>query len=302
MQGIEIFKQTEIKLNRKASNRIGVLFREYLKNPTQQIKSDVIEIYRPQIERRAAAAAFVTKGKISAVDYAQDLYLKLLEMLIDKDPQSKHLSRNISQTINNTKPTVNTLVSRGNKAIEKLTQKEVYDKASYKIDEKTDLQKAEEILDYAKKLLPTNEAKVLSKKLEGKQLDDIAQEMDLTRERVRQIHEKAMRRLNTPEMKDKYCHLFYEDNPPTDYHEPLTNVPDDMICIMLNNVIKDNGYAIGRVFNPELEGSDSYLLSKYPSFTVRIKLPKAYNYEEFKVRAMQISVKIFGKNILEFID
>ena len=111
MKVVELFKQTEVKLNRKAANRIGELFREYSKMPTQQIKMDVVEIFAPQIERRAAAAAMISKGKISAIDYAQDLYLKLLELLIDRDPQSKNLAANVSQAINNTKPTVNTLVS-----------------------------------------------------------------------------------------------------------------------------------------------------------------------------------------------
>jgi DNA-binding CsgD family transcriptional regulator len=303
MNGVEFFRQTEIKLNRKASNRATELLRQYANLPTEKIKTDIIEIYKPQIELRAAAAAVASRGKISAIDFAQDLYLKLLELMIDKsDAKGKHLALTVSLALNRVNPSKDTLITLGGKPLEKLTPQEEFLNASYITENKTMLQKAKEIIELVKDTLKPREYEVLSKKLDGKQYYQICEEMDLTHERVRQLYENAVRKLNFPERKNKFSHIFYEDAVPDNYREPLSKISDDMLGIILNNLIENNGYTVGRIFNPNIKGSMLNFIKKSPNFTMKIKLPKVYNNEDFKIRATQLSMKNFGRNLFEFAD
>ncbi|MCQ2738699.1 MAG: hypothetical protein MJ237_00570 [bacterium] len=287
-----------VKLSAKAVERFGQLFRQYTKAPTQELKAKMISLFASQIERQAATAAAKSGGKISSTDYAQDLYLKFLEKLETIKPEGEYPVKALSKTMNETKPTADTLITFGRKTVGELTPLEELRLASYRIDEQTFFQKAKEIVYSSKDLLSYKESKVLSEFFKGKSFKEIGCENNMTDKEVKNIYENAIRRLSTPPNKIKASRIFYDDLPLNEI-----SLDESMVRDVLNERIRNwYNYEKGiTAFNINGKASSSTrFLELVKNGNMHIKLPKEYNTPEFKKMAEELEVKYYGKKFLIF--
>lgn len=181
----------EINLSRRTANHVGRLFREYRNTLNQRLKTEIVDIYTPLIERKAAAAAAASQGRISALDFMQDMYVKLLEM-IDSHSSVAPFSSAVKIALNKAKPKVNTLIQREKASIEEFTEKEEYKFLTYDPDKLTLSQKAKLIADWYGKNKHTKDGErkkeILSLILDGESYADIGEKFDISKERVGQIY------------------------------------------------------------------------------------------------------------------
>jgi len=307
MSSIGIFEQAIVKLSPKDVELFGEIFRQYQKAPNQKLKTAIVNIFAPQIERRAVAMSVAAKGKISATDYAQDLYLKFLENLDAIADENKYAAASLSRTLNETKPTLDTLVSVTGKT-KNLTALEEFRSMSYKIDENPISQDVGEFLNTMKKQLTYREGDILELKLQGKTFDEIGDTLDLTRDRVRQIYEKALKRIRkNPENKKMYEEIFHEDKSISFSKPYLLNsrIFDNIIIPenykeALNAAIHPDSVFKGAFSNPSKIDEIKNLLAKNPGFKIHIKLSEETTTLEYITNFKAISRQIYGKNIIEF--
>lgn len=284
------------KLSPEAIEKFGQLFRKFKEAPTQQLKKEMISIFAPQIERKAAKIAAESGGRISAVDYAQDLYLEFLEMLKRSGEEEKRVFKKFSTMLSTTKPSKNARTTFEFNYIEELSPREELNHLSVRPGEQTLLQKAEEIVASAK--LTKTEREVVSKFLEGKSFTKIGDEIDLQTERVRQIYYKALKRLNHPDRKIKASRILYDDLP-LNGSEP----PTEYVKVILNDIIGQccGGRRDITAFSLNKIKPSKKFLDIYVDTCIHIKLPERYNSPEFKNLAKKISFEYYGRNIFEFI-
>lgn len=307
MSSIGIFEQAIVKLSPKDVELFGEIFRQYQKAPNQKLKTAIVNIFAPQIERRAAAMSVAAKGKISATDYAQDLYLKFLENLDVLANENRYAASALSRTLNETKPTLDTLVSVTGKT-KNLTALEEFRSMSYKIDENLIKQETDEWLNTMKKRLSRKESLILEHKLQGKTFDEIGDTLYLTQDRVRKIYGRAIKQIRkNPGNKKMYEEIFYEDKT-IGLSKPnlLDSRVFDKIIVSenykeaLNAAMPPDSVFKGAFSNSSIIKIIKNILEKNPDFKLHIKLSDETATLEYINAFKAISRNVYGKNIIEF--
>lgn len=289
MPEVGIFEQAAINMGRGKANQARALIRQYAATSEPQLRAKIVDVFAPQIERRAAAAAAASKGKISAVDYAQDLYLKFLEALEEKKSQYYHPVSEIVNVVNNKKPNVDTLITLGGKPIQHLSPEE-FNELSYKPGDKTINQKVLDIINSVK--IPFTEKNILNFYLEGYSFGEIAKFIGLTKEKVVQIYQKAVENIKKSENAHE---IFYEDDKGTISKSNLREFVQRELNILLKFMYG------AHVFSTQDKKPWIYHFFKESDRMIRLELPKNLNTDLFKAEAEKLSMEYYGRNILEFI-
>ena len=285
-----IFEQAAIKLGAGKANQARTLIRQYAATSAPQLRAKIVDVFAPQIERRAAAAAVESKGKISAVDYAQDLYLKLLEVIEEIKSEYYHPVAEITKVINKEKPNLDTLITRGGKPVQKLSPEEL-NEISFRPDDKTINQKAWEIVNSVQ--MPFRDKSILNYYLEGYSFGDIANVFGLTKAEVEQIYQKIVKNIRKSE---KAHEIFYEDNKGT----MSKSILREFVQSELNSMLKLMYGA--HVFSSQNKKPRIYHFFKNSDTIIKLKLPQKLNTDIFKAEAIKLSTEYYGRNIFEFTD
>jgi DNA-directed RNA polymerase specialized sigma24 family protein len=318
-----------VKLSPEAVKRFGQLFRDFKAAPTQQLKEEMISIFAPQIERKAAKIAAESGGKISAVDYAQDLYLEFLEKLETFGQEEKRVFKKFSTMVSTNKPSKNARTTLEFNYIEELSPMEELNKLSCRVDEQTTLQKAKEIVERYKNTPNINDKRkdILSMIIEGKSFNEIGEKLDISEERVRQIYTNyILPDLKQPNRKEVIKSIVFDDvceykglipaDKPLFTHKEIENLhhkiltPNAVREIVQKDIQKMTAGDIletlateqlGKVRGHDIFHNETRIanLAKNKKLFL-IKLPEKYNCPEFFEEAERFSIEKYGRNIFMF--
>lgn len=298
MQNLKIIaEEPQIKLSEMAVRNFGNLYKSYKKHPSQELKVQMLNLFKDQIELKAAAAA-VNNPNISAVDYVQNLYLKFLKALNPAIKRGGYVVKSLTDTLNKTQPSKKDIIVSKHVQLEQISPSEEYDLFSYRIDDETLREKAEKIINYTKRNLSDIETTILSMFLDGKSFEEMAKECNISLYKTERIYDKAIKKLNNPKLKDKFNHILYEDVPPGSFKERIEDLPIETIKEILNSLIKEHGYIRQCLFS---EKQNHNLLNR-TGLILKIKLPERYNTDEFKTIAEQLSLQTYGRNVFQFLN
>ena len=314
-----------VKLSPEAVEKFGQLFREFKTAPTQKLKTEIVSIFAPLIESKAAKAAAKSGGRISAADYAQDLYLKFLERLETVGQDKKYIAKALTETVNETKPTANTLVTYGRRTVEELTPLEELNHFSVRPGEQTLLQKAEEIANL--KHLTKRENEILKLSLEGYSFEEIAEKFDISSERTKQIRRKVVSDIKTMSNQPAIQAIYFDDlklgravsvsSLGTLDFEKIREIELRRSMPIAEKVLNDDlmreyigsqvpGWkqkaSVFKLFGGS--GSEFHIkniLRENPDFKIKIRLPEKFNAPDIIKGAELLSIETYGKNIFEFI-
>ena len=183
------------------------IIKKYEKNKTQALKTQIVEMYTHIIERKAAKAA--VKYGISAIDYTQELYLKLLENL-DRYTKETEPAKLLNKFLQKIEPDEDDFMSTADIPVDELSEGEE-EKIAYNLNNKEGQLDFSTIMPLIKKVLNEKEFFVLSERLDGTDIDEIAKALDTRRASVRCIFERATRRIKHSEYRPMLTDLTYDD-------------------------------------------------------------------------------------------
>lgn len=219
MVKISPVSKMDIKLSDDEIKTAGKIIKNYINNPSQKLKTQIADVFAPQIEARAKLASSKSKN-ISAVDYAQDMYLALFETLENVIKDKKYFVKFIVEAINNTKLSKDDVITMKHKTWDEITPEEESQKFSYKINESSLVEDMKTVINSAKELLTPRELYILNSYLDGKKYKEIGETLDLSSWRIKKLIEAAAKKLRNTEIKyaltdscSQNCKIIEADKP-----------------------------------------------------------------------------------------
>lgn len=288
MVAVSPLSKNVIRFSEYEKESIRKIIREYKKNPSNQLKMQIIDKFTPSIQLKAAKAA-VNSG-ISSIDYAQDLYLRLLETLDSAMRSRKHVLATILNTLNKTESTQNRAVRTNSKTIEELTQEEIFSNASCCQDE-THL---DDLSALSPKML-AKEVEIMNMVSEGISLKEALRRFYGYYDFVPKFHTSSQKSENAQNVNDKQqfdAEKIWDDVKKS--FGPIDVVKELDVMMRTQTTCKE-------LFTDKSSKTKlNKKLALEPDFYFELKLSRKTDNQEFKRAAYSLSKKMFGRNIFKF--
>lgn len=328
MNRTEIIKIHKIKLSHAENKLFDKIVKQYRQSQNQSLKTQMVDIFTPSLKQHADIIA--SRFHISASDYLQELYIKFLQFL-ESNLETKYCANKIASNLNRIKPTSEDIISRKHRDLESITPEEEINQCSYRIDEQTTLQKAEEIVNLLKGILPKREISILTHYLNGLPFYKIAPKVGYGVTWISTIYNRILDFLHSPQNIAVLEDIYFDDN-----FRNGKEIPSDKILLELQKAAKaDKQKQIQKqeLMKAELEknlppidveheldimlktqtscknmftnrGTRTKIQKRIDAgekVVFKLKLIGRCDTEEFKQEAYAISMSLFGTNVFEFI-
>ena len=325
MSKIPAIQEHRIKIEFEDSRNFGRLAKQYLNIPSQKLAVQMYDIFTPYIKNRAD---FVARKKgISAQDYFQELSIKFIQYLKDA-VKTKYPAYNMALTLNCTNPTSEDIISTSDTPINKITSQEELVYASEHPDNKTLLEKAEEILQTVKAHIPEKKYNAIDLMIDGKSYEEIGKILGISPKRATKIYYEFIKKILQLNGRGLFDHIFFDD---TQNQELIVSrklsaksgieLPSNAYNVdpakiwksaksaykhwntikELDSMMKTQTTSKELMFDKSSQTKIKKKLEKNPDFKFRLELNRRNNNRKFKKEAQQISTELFGKNIFEFV-
>ena len=195
-----------VKLSANEVKKFGKVVQDYAKSRNPELRAKIVDIFAPHIERKAAAAALNSGGRISAVDYAQNLYLNLLENLDNAVKKNKYVANALSKSLNEFKPQKDDLIRINCRNIDELNPKELMYCEDY-LGNIPLLKYVRQLIDLKKDNLSKKQQFILGRYLNGMDYAAIGEECNISADAVKRSIRKAAKRLFSDEKKEFFEYL-----------------------------------------------------------------------------------------------
>ena len=198
----------QIKLTRKETIKVNNLLNDYRKGKTDGIFEQLTDIFTPHLEKEAKNK---TNGEYIEKDFLQELHIRLFE-IFSKFTDKTHPAYTIVKRLNKINPSKNEAATLPKHIPLEQLSKEDEEAHTVNMLFASETAKGRAKIVTETSQLTQRERQILEEHLYGKKFQDIADTYDLTRDRIKQIHDKVILQIKLIHNR-KYRMKYFKDYP-----------------------------------------------------------------------------------------